>query len=184
MTLSKNVSNCKQVHLPHAIFERVQKFTVCLHSFAQCTSRCMRGSSLRLCFMQKGSFHLSHQISRHDTRNTQHIFLIFFFCSCAMSHAMTHGTRSTSSSFFSSVPGPLPPRRLITSLSPCADPQHLQEGGSYPEQPPPTGYEPNRIVDNPIVDDQENVQANTSLSLITKKLDDKFFSRSRRFRET
>ena len=37
----------------------------------------------------------------------------------AMSHAVAHGTRSTSSSSFSSVPGPLPPRRLSWS-----HPQH------------------------------------------------------------
>ena len=28
---------CKQVHFSHAIFERVQLFTICLHSFAHCT---------------------------------------------------------------------------------------------------------------------------------------------------
>ena len=44
-----------------------------------------------------------------------------------MSHAMTHGTRSTSSSSFSSVPGPIPPRTLITSTTPCADPRNPQE---------------------------------------------------------
>ena len=32
-----NDGRCKQVHLSHAIFERVQLFTVCLHSFAHCT---------------------------------------------------------------------------------------------------------------------------------------------------
>ena len=74
----------------------------------------------------------------------------------AMSHAMTHGTRSTSSSSFSSVPGPTPPRRLTTSTTPCADPRKPQECGSYPERPPHTGYEPNRIVDNQIIHEQEN----------------------------
>ena len=74
-----------------------------------------------------------------------------------MSHAMTHGTRSTSSSSFSSIPGLFPPRGLITSTTPCADPRKPQEGGSYPEQPPHTGYEPNRIVDNQIFNEQKNV---------------------------
>ena len=63
-----------------------------------------------------------------------------------MSHAMTHGTRSTSSSSFSSVPGLIPPRSLITSVTPYADPRKAQEGGIYPELHPHTGYEPNRIV--------------------------------------
>ena len=36
------------------------------------------------------------------------------------------------------------------------DPLRPQERGSSPELPP-AGYEPNRIVDNQIVDDQENV---------------------------
>ena len=75
----------------------------------------------------------------------------------SISHDMTHGTRSTSYSLFSSVPGPIPPRRLITSTTPCADPRKPQEGGSYPELPRDTGYVPNRIVDNQIINEQENV---------------------------
>ena len=39
----------------------------------------------------------------------------------------------------------------------CEDPQPLQGGASAEELPPPTGYEPNGIVDNQIVDNQENM---------------------------
>ena len=105
---------CKQVHLSHVFFFLVQLFTVCVHNFAQCThATCVaQGSSLRLCFVQK-----SRSISR------------------AMSNTMMHGTRSTSSSTFSSVLGPVPPRRLITSTTPCADSQQPQVGGGCPELP-------------------------------------------------
>ena len=77
----------------------------------------------------------------------------------AMSHAMTHGTRSTSSSLFSSVPGLIPLRRFITSTTTCADPRKPHEGGSFLELLR-TGYEPSRIVDNHIIDEQENVICN------------------------
>ena len=65
------------------MFERVQLFTVCLHSFAQCTdATCLaQGSSLRLSLTKKKSFHLSRHVQCHDTRNTHHVFLILFFCS-------------------------------------------------------------------------------------------------------
>ena len=62
-----------------------------------------------------------------------HAWLKFKLClpqdshciSCAMSHAM-HGTRSTSSSSFSSVPGL---QMLLTSRNPCADPrEHGSDG--------------------------------------------------------
>ena len=52
-----------------------------------------------------------------------------------MSNTMMHGARSTSSSTFSSVLGPVPPRRLITSITPFADSQQPQEGGGCPELP-------------------------------------------------
>ena len=71
---------CKQVQVSHAIFERVQKFTVCLHSFAQCT--CIHHAT---CVAQSLDC-VSCKKSRPTSR--------------AMSHAMTHGTRSTSSSSF------------------------------------------------------------------------------------
>ena len=67
---------CKQVHHSHA-FDSVQMFTV-VHSLHEFT-RYMFGSRLR--FTLKQSFHLSRHVSRHDTRNTQHVFLILFFCS-------------------------------------------------------------------------------------------------------
>ena len=74
-----------------------------------------------------------------------------------MSHALTHGTLITCTPSSLSCPT-LASRRLITSLTHCEDPLPLQECGSYPELPPPTGYEPNRIVDNQINDDHYNVQ--------------------------
>ena len=52
----------------------------------------------------------------------------------AMSHAM-HGTCSTSSSSFSSVPGL---QRLITSRKPCADSQELHGGDGQTEPQPDT----------------------------------------------
>ena len=54
-----------------------------------------------------------------------------------MSHALTHGTRSTCTPSSPSC-RTLAPRRLITSLTHCEDPLPLQECGSYPELPPPT----------------------------------------------
>ena len=78
----------------------------------------------------------------------------------AMSHAMTHGTRTTCSSSFSFVPGLIPPRRLITSTTLCADPRKPHEGDSCLELFLHTGYEPERIVDNQIIDEQENVICN------------------------
>ena len=104
----------------------------------------MRGSSLRLCFMQKGSFRLSRHVSLHDTRNTQHIFHIFFFCSWSSTTVTVDHILNT-----------------------CTDPQHRQDGSSYAEQPPLTSIEPNRIVDNQIVDDQENVQV-TEMRIMSK----------------
>ena len=69
-----------------------------------------------------------------------------------MSRALRR-TRSTSSSSISSVPGLL---RLITSRNPCADPR--EDGGcGCTDQEPLTGYEPNRIVDNPIINEQEDI---------------------------
>ena len=65
-----------------------------------------------------------------------------------------HRTRSTSSSAFSSVPG-LP--RLLTSRIPCADPREPRgDGKTDPE--PRTGYEPDRIVDNEIINAQEVIR--------------------------
>ena len=48
-------------------------------------------------------------------------------------------------------------RLAVTSLTHCEDPLPPQERGSFPELLPATGYEPNLIVDNQIVDDQENM---------------------------
>ena len=87
---------------------------VCTASTAH--SRYMRGSMIKIPLHSKKS----RSISR------------------AMSHAMTHATRSTSSSSFSSVAGPIPPRRLITSTTPCADPRKPQGSGNYRELPPHT----------------------------------------------
>ena len=70
-----------------------------------------------------------------------------------MSHAM-HGTRTTSSSSFSSIPSL---RRLITSGNPCADPRELHEVDGYTEPQPRTGYEPNRIVDYQIINGRKGV---------------------------
>ena len=47
-------------------------------------------------------------------------------------------------------------RRLLTSGNPCADPQNLQDGDGYTDPEPRTGYEPNRIVDNQIINKQED----------------------------
>ena len=60
-----------------------------------------------------------------------------------MSHAM-HGTRSTSSLSFSSV------QWLLTSRNPCADPRE-PKGDGYTDPEPRTGHDPNRIVDNQII---------------------------------
>ena len=77
--------------------------------------------------------------------------VVSFHLSCALSHAM-HGTHSASSSF-SFVQGVL---WLRTSRNPCADSRERQgDGCSDPE--PLTGYEPNRIVDNQIITEQDNI---------------------------
>ena len=89
-----------------------------------------------------------------------HAWLKFKLClpqnshsiSCAMSHAM-HGTRTTSSSSFSSVPGL---QRFLTSRNRCADSrEHGGDGYTGPE--PLTGHEPIRIVDNQIINEQEDI---------------------------
>ena len=73
-----------------------------------------------------------------------------------MSHALTHVTCSTCTPSSPSSPF-LASRLAITSFIHCEDPLPPQERGSSPELPPATGCEPNRVVDNQIVDDQENV---------------------------
>ena len=73
-----------------------------------------------------------------------------------MSHAVMHVTRSTCTPSSPSSPT-LAPRLAVTSLTHFEDPLPPQERGSSPELPPPTSYEPNRNVDNQIVDDQENM---------------------------
>ena len=72
-----------------------------------------------------------------------------------MSHALTHVTRSTCTPSSPSSPT-LAPRLAVTSWTHCEDAIPFPERGSSPELPP-TGYEPKRIIDNQIVDDQENV---------------------------
>ena len=62
-----------------------------------------------------------------------------------MSHAM-HGTRSTSSSS----------QGLLTSRNPCADSRE-HEGDGYTDPEPLTSYEPKRIVDNQIINEQEDI---------------------------
>ena len=64
-----------------------------------------------------------------------------------------HRTRSTSSSTFSCVPGL---QRLLTSRNPCADPRE-RGGGGYTCPEPLTGDEPNRIVHNQIIIEQEDI---------------------------
>ena len=73
-----------------------------------------------------------------------------------MSHALTHATMSTCTPSSPSSPT-LASRLGVTSLTHVEDPLPPQERGSSPELPPPTSYEHNRIVDNQIFDDQENM---------------------------
>ena len=78
---------------------------------------------------------------------------IVFHLSRAMSLA-THRTPSTSSSTaVSCVPGF---QRLLTSRNPCADPLERGRDG-YTDPEPLTDYEPNRIVDNQIINEQEDI---------------------------
>ena len=64
-----------------------------------------------------------------------------------------HRTPKTSSSICSSVPGL---HRLLTSRIPCAHPREPRGNGfTHPEHR--TGYEPNRIVDNQIINEQEGI---------------------------
>ena len=64
-----------------------------------------------------------------------------------------HRTPSTSSFAFSSVSGL---QRLLISKISCADPRERGcDGFSDPE--PGTSYEPNRIVDNQTINEQEDV---------------------------
>ena len=63
-----------------------------------------------------------------------------------------HRTPGTSSSTFSSVPGL---QRLLTSRISCADPRERGSDG-YTDPEPLTGYEPNRIVDNQVITEQED----------------------------
>ena len=63
----------------------------------------------------------------------------------AMSYTVQHATPTTDTS---SSPSPVP-----RSLSHCANLRPLLERDCSPELPPLTGYEPNRIVANRIVDD-------------------------------
>ena len=65
----------------------------------------------------------------------------------AMSHALTH--------FTPSICTPSSPVLVPLPLIHCEDPLPPQ-GGASAELPLPTGYEPNRIVDNLVVDNQEN----------------------------
>ena len=74
------------------MFERVQYVCTALltaHEF----KRYMRGSGMR--FIQKESFHLSRHVSRHDTRNTQHVLLIIFFCSWSYTTAKVDHSHNT-----------------------------------------------------------------------------------------
>ena len=66
--------------------------------------------------------------------------------SCAMSF-VPHSTLSTSSSTSPTLIGL---QRLITSRIPCADPRE-PGGDGFTDPEPRTGYEPNRIVDNPTI---------------------------------
>ena len=78
--------------------------------------------------------------------------VVSFHLSRAMSLA-PHRTPSTSSSTFSSVPGL---RRLLTSRNPCADPRE-RSGDGFSDLEPLTGYEPNKIVDNQIINEQKDI---------------------------
>ena len=49
------------------------------------------------------------------------------------------------------------PFRDKRSLTHCYDQRPPLQGGTFTEQPPPTGYADNRIVDNQIVDNQEDM---------------------------
>ena len=98
-------------------------------------------------FIQKESFHLSRHVSRYDTRDTQHVFFIFFFCSRSETTAKVDHIDNT----------------LRRSTEP-------HEGDSCPEQLLRTGYEPNRIVDNKIIDELENVICNEDDQITLLKL--------------
>ena len=72
--------------------------------------------------------------------------VVSFHLSRAMSLA-PHRTPRTSASAFSTVPGL---QKLLTSRNPCADPRFSDPSSR-------TGYEPNRIVDNQIINEQEDI---------------------------
>ena len=109
------------------VFINVQMRTVCPHITHDVTRS--RVAQVQVVPSTIESFHLLRNVSRH-ARNTQHIFLIFFLCS-----------RST---------------KLLTFRTPCAD--SLEHGGDgYTDPEPRTGYKPNRIVDNQIINEQEDI---------------------------
>ena len=126
--------NCETVHrytCHTSHFNTSSHCTACshLHSHIHLTRHAWLKPRI-VCTMK--TLHLARHVSCLDTRYTQHLHSVLIFLT------------------FLSYPA-------VTSVTHCEDPLPPQERGSSPERPPPTGCEPNRIVDNQIVDDQKNM---------------------------